>query len=161
MVALDRVPTPSATPSGCQPGRVAGLLGPTPGQFQPPFDVSKRSQRPPAELSTSWSCSANRRNGSVQYQVRIPLGSQFLNHSADAVPGVVLVGELLRSRSPVGFGWTPGRRRLTRDRIPGQARGSRRLRCARAGEHGRHRRRRRSRIAGRVEGRPAQAPLSL
>src|SRR5689334_2256529 len=66
---------------GWRPHRVANpagslaLLGPTTGPFQPPFDVPKRSQRPPAELSSVRYCSANRRNGSVQYQVRIPLGS--------------------------------------------------------------------------------------
>jgi hypothetical protein len=36
------------------------------------------------ELSTSRYCCANRRNGSIHDQVRIPLGSQFLNDSAGA-----------------------------------------------------------------------------
>ena len=57
-----------------RPGR-SPLLGPTTGPFQPLFDVSKRSQRAPAELSTYRHCSANRRNGSVHIRVRIPLGS--------------------------------------------------------------------------------------
>src|SRR3954470_19533440 len=85
----------SATSSVANPTGSLALLGPTTGQFQPPFDVSKRSQRPPAELSSSRYCSANRRNGSVHYQVRIPLGSpDFLNNSAGAFDRSHLISTL-------------------------------------------------------------------
>jgi len=57
------------------PAASSRLLGPTAGQFERPVDVSKRSQTPPPELSNSRHCSANRRNGSVHFQFRIPLGS--------------------------------------------------------------------------------------
>ena len=72
-----RRPDASATPAGCHPAWVRDALGPMPGQNVPTFAASKRSHPTPTELLTSRDCFANRRNDSVVFPFRIPLGSLF------------------------------------------------------------------------------------